>query len=225
MAALITVIALVTRYSITKYNKDEAWGQEDAPVILEYLIIGITVIVVAVPEGLPLAVTLCLAFSVGKMRAENNLVRHLAACETMGGANNICSDKTGTLTENQMTVVKAYVNPNYFEKEFQPSDVNFRNVKDEIVEGICINSDGHLQDVEGQVKKEQIGNRTDCALLGFAEVFGVDYKNVRTGLEPKILKQLPFSSKTKKMTTVIENEGKVIVHSKGAAEIMLAACT
>lgn len=144
VAALITVIALVTRYSLNKNSKDEEWSENDAPIILEYLIIGITVIVVAVPEGLPLAVTLCLAFSVGKMRAENNLVRHLAACETMGGANNICSDKTGTLTENQMTVVKAYVSPNSIEAEFNPSDPNLANIKDLLVQGICINSDGHL---------------------------------------------------------------------------------
>lgn len=123
--AVITVIALVVRYSLHKANLGESWGENDAPRILEYLIIGITVIVVAVPEGLPLAVTLCLAFSVGKMRAENNLVRHLAACETMGGATNICSDKTGTLTENQMTVVKAYIQDKEFNKEFNPSDTDW----------------------------------------------------------------------------------------------------
>lgn len=78
------------------------------------------------------------------MRAENNLVRHLAACETMGGANNICSDKTGTLTENQMTVVKAYVSPNIFEAEFNPADPELQKVKDQLVQGICVNSDGHL---------------------------------------------------------------------------------
>lgn len=75
------------------------------------------------------------------------------------------------------------------------------------------------------VNKEQIGNRTDCALLGFAEVFGIEYKQVRTSLEAKILKQLPFSSKTKKMTTVVNHNNKVTVHSKGAAEIMLDSCT
>ena len=94
----------------------ETWdGERHIPMCMDFLIIGITVIVVAVPEGLPLAVTLCLAFSVGKMRKENNLVRHLDACETMGGADNICSDKTGTLTENKMTVVEVWIpKENYY---------------------------------------------------------------------------------------------------------------
>jgi P-type E1-E2 ATPase len=90
-----------------------------------FLIIGITIVVVAVPEGLPLAVTLCLAFSVGKMREENNLVRHLDACEIMGGADNICSDKTGTLTENKMTVVRLLVSSSsgHYNK-YERSDLN-----------------------------------------------------------------------------------------------------
>ena len=84
--------------------------------ILNFFIVGVIVVVVAVPEGLPLAVTIALAYSVGKMKDENNLVRFLSACETMGGANNICSDKTGTLTENKMTVVSLYTEENDFSK-------------------------------------------------------------------------------------------------------------
>ena len=109
--AICTVIVLIVRYCIEEY------GQKKQPLstdifnhLIRFLITGITVLVVAVPEGLPLAVTISLAYAVKKMMKDNNLVRHLDACETMGNATAICSDKTGTLTTNRMTVVKCYVN-------------------------------------------------------------------------------------------------------------------
>ena len=109
--------------------------------VLSFFIISVTVIVVAVPEGLPLAVTIALAYSVGKMKDENNLVRYLAACETMGGANNICSDKTGTLTQNKMSVTNLFIE----ESEMIQIDAKSisSQVKDLLCEGICLNSTAH----------------------------------------------------------------------------------
>lgn len=117
------------RFALSLHEDGKPFEAEHIPIIMEFLIIGITVVVVAVPEGLPLAVTLCLAFSVEKMRKENNLVRHLAACETMGGADNICSDKTGTLTENKMTVVETYLHDKNLSYPYNQS-TDFNNVKD-----------------------------------------------------------------------------------------------
>lgn len=109
--------------------------------ILNFFIVSVTIIVVAVPEGLPLAVTIALAYSVGKMKDEKNLVRYLSACETMGGANNICSDKTGTLTENKMAVTNLYIE----DKDFNILDTKLikSSTLSLLCEGICLNSMAH----------------------------------------------------------------------------------
>ena len=104
ISAIFIVIVLIIRFVIMKEVKDLSWSGKDAVKILDFFIIGVTVIVVAIPEGLPLSVTLSLAFSVKRMLEDQNLVRRMQACETMGGANNICSDKTGTLTMNKMVL-------------------------------------------------------------------------------------------------------------------------
>ena len=110
VCALFTVIALTIHLLVDAFAMGEGWDTTQWKALVDAIIIGVTIVVVAVPEGLPLAVTISLAYSVGKMRNENNLVRHLHACESMGCANVICSDKTGTLTENRMTVVAMYHN-------------------------------------------------------------------------------------------------------------------
>ena len=111
LIAILTVIVLIVRYCLQEY----VFGDTKLSIaiftpLIKFLITGITVLVVAVPEGLPLAVTISLAYAVKKMMTDNNLVRHLDACETMGNATAICSDKTGTLTTNRMTVVQCYLN-------------------------------------------------------------------------------------------------------------------
>ena len=134
--------------------------------VIEYFIIAVSIVVVAVPEGLPLSVTIALAYSVGKMKEENNLVRYLQACETMGGADNICSDKTGTLTKNLMTVTKMYV-------EQGIHDVIEKTIMSESTLrlfslGVCNNSNANPKFVSerGQpLRIEQNGNKTECALL------------------------------------------------------------
>jgi Ca2+ transporting ATPase len=124
-AALLTFICLVVRYCITTYMiKKEDPSGVDIDYFISFLIQAITVVVVSVPEGLPLAVTLALAYAVRKMMTDNNLVRHLDACETMGNASTICSDKTGTLTTNRMTVVQSYVNGRHSEQLPNKEQVN-----------------------------------------------------------------------------------------------------
>jgi Ca2+ transporting ATPase len=129
--------------------------------LVDAFIISVSIIVVAVPEGLPLSVTIALAYSVGKMKQDNNLVRYLQACETMGGADNICSDKTGTLTMNRMTVTKFFLLEDTITN---PDKSNFNEkVAERFSHGVCINSSANPKFNDGQI--EQIGNKTDCALL------------------------------------------------------------
>ena len=166
-AAALTFLALVIHMI---YNIFEGtlvfWSIETATDLINYLLLAVTIIVVAVPEGLPLAVTLSLAYSVNKMKDENNFVRHLEACETMGGANNICSDKTGTLTQNIMTVTNMYIeDQEFYYKSFDPKSLDATTFQN-LVEGICINSEANPIRTE-QGTMEHRGDRTECAFYFF----------------------------------------------------------
>jgi len=168
--------------------------------VIEYFIIAVSIVVVAVPEGLPLSVTIALAYSVGKMKEENNLVRYLQACETMGGADNICSDKTGTLTKNLMTVTRMFTEQNIHET------IAREIMSDETAKlfclGVCNNSSANPKFVQerGQpLRIDQIGNKTECALLEVAYRMGYDYEKFRN--RDRIKKTFPFSSERKKMAT------------------------
>lgn len=179
---------------------------------------------VAVPEGLPLAVTIALAYSVGKMKEENNLVRFLQACETMGGADNICSDKTGTLTMNKMTVTRMFVQERTVDniaKGFIPP-----TIAEMFSIGVALNSSANpiIEENNGVLRVDQIGNKTDCALLEVAHILGYDYRDVRKKNEPNIIKVVPFSSETKTMSTVVNYKGRVHVFSKGAPDFLLKNC-
>lgn len=140
-AALITILVLTVRFSIEEYAvAGRGWdNSKDFSQILHFVIIGITVLVVAIPEGLPLAVTIALAFSVKKMLKDSNLVRHLHACETMGNATSICSDKTGTLTTNRMTVVESYFAGVHYDVTPKSEDIP-SNLLDMLKNCIAINS-------------------------------------------------------------------------------------
>ena len=195
--------------------------------IINYFMIAITIIVVAVPEGLPLAVTISLAYSVSKMKDENNLVRQLQSCEIMGGANNICSDKTGTLTQNKMEVSQLYfLNGNYstndFNIDFINSDNNF-NVN-LLCQSIAVNSEADPIFDQENDKFIQLGNVTECALIELAWKLGINYKEIRK--TEKIAKIIPFSSNRKKMTTIIKrkSDGKFVCFTKGASELILEKC-
>ncbi|KAM7054952.1 plasma membrane calcium-transporting ATPase 4 isoform 1-T4 [Molossus nigricans] len=229
----ITVLILILYFVIDNFViKRRPWLAECTPIYIQYFvkffIIGITVLVVAVPEGLPLAVTISLAYSVKKMMKDNNLVRHLDACETMGNATAICSDKTGTLTMNRMTVVQAFVGDTHYHQIPSP-DTFVPKVLDLIVNGISINSAYTSKilppEKEGGLPR-QVGNKTECALLGFVSDLKQDYHAVRSEVpEEKLYKVYTFNSVRKSMSTVIQNPGGGFrMYSKGASEIILRKC-
>ncbi|XP_040830503.1 plasma membrane calcium-transporting ATPase 3 isoform X1 [Ochotona curzoniae] len=230
----ITVIILVLYFVIETFVVDgRVWLAECTPVYVQYFvkffIIGVTVLVVAVPEGLPLAVTISLAYSVKKMMKDNNLVRHLDACETMGNATAICSDKTGTLTTNRMTVVQAYLGDTHYREVPSPSAVTSK-ILDLLVHAISINSAYTTKilppEKEGALPR-QVGNKTECALLGFVLDLQRDFQPVREQIpEDKLYKVYTFNSVRKSMSTVIRMpDGTFRLFSKGASEIMLRKCT
>ncbi|KAM9856168.1 plasma membrane calcium-transporting ATPase 3b isoform 1-T1 [Aulostomus maculatus] len=230
----ITVIILVLYFVIDAFVVEgRVWVTECTPVYIQYFvkffIIGVTVLVVAVPEGLPLAVTISLAYSVKKMMKDNNLVRHLDACETMGNATAICSDKTGTLTTNRMTVVQAYVGDVHHRVIPDPGQINPRTLN-LLVNAIAINSAYTSKilppDVEGGLAK-QVGNKTECGLLGFVLDLQQDYAPVREQIpEERLYKVYTFNSVRKSMSTVIKlPDGSFRLYSKGASEIMLKKCS
>ncbi|XP_059136770.1 plasma membrane calcium-transporting ATPase 4 isoform X3 [Peromyscus eremicus] len=232
MSAL-TVVILILYFVVENFViQRRSWLPECTPVYIQYFvkffIIGVTVLVVAVPEGLPLAVTISLAYSVKKMMKDNNLVRHLDACETMGNATAICSDKTGTLTMNRMTVVQAYVGGTHY-RQIPSPDIFPPKVLDLIVNGISINSAYTSKilppEKEGGLPR-QVGNKTECALLGFVTDLKQDYQAVRNEVpEEKLFKVYTFNSVRKSMSTVIRKPGGGFrMFSKGASEIMLRRC-
>ncbi|XP_029098401.1 plasma membrane calcium-transporting ATPase 2 isoform X2 [Monodon monoceros] len=229
----ITVIILVLYFTVDTFVVNQKpWLPECTPIYVQYFvkffIIGVTVLVVAVPEGLPLAVTISLAYSVKKMMKDNNLVRHLDACETMGNATAICSDKTGTLTTNRMTVVQVYVGDVHYKEVPDPSSINAKTME-LLVSAIAINSAYTTKilppEKEGALPK-QVGNKTECGLLGFVLDLKQDYESVRSQMpEEKLYKVYTFNSVRKSMSTVIKLPDESFrMYSKGASEIVLKKC-
>ncbi len=202
--AAAIVIGRVALYFINMQGFD--WIQFLA-YLLQTLMVAVTLVVVAVPEGLPMAVTLSLAYSMRRMLKTNNLVRKMHACETMGATTVICTDKTGTLTENQMQVYKT----NFF-----------GNPSDEVLyEGIAVNSTAQL-DLSGE-KPQVLGNPTEGALLLWLRERGVDYTGLRDGVIR--IEELPFSTERKYMASVVKSaSGKRILYVKGAPEIIFGMC-
>jgi len=232
--SFVTVLILFIRFSIDEfYTRESEWNWSFLSFYVNFIIIGVTVLVVAVPEGLPLAVTLSLAYSVKKMMSDNNLVRHLDACETMGNATTICSDKTGTLTTNRMTVVQAYI----CAKHYQPGRADLpkihdlaANVRVLVTQGISVNS-SYSSDVQPPEQSgglpTQIGNKTECALLGFVMDLGVDYQKMRRDMpDTRFKKVYTFNSARKSMSTIIPlDTGGFRVYTKGASEIVMKKCS
>ena len=181
---------------------------------LTYFMIAVAVIVVAVPEGLALSVTLSLAYSIQKMTKQNNLVRRMHACETIGATTVICSDKTGTLTENKMQV------SDFQFPSFENSTLNAENI---IVEAICANTTANLEHRKEGVSTP-LGDHTEASLLLWLELNNIDYIDKREDFE--VISQLTFSSDRKYMATlgVSPTIGEKILHIKGAPEILLVSC-
>ncbi|VDK56176.1 unnamed protein product [Gongylonema pulchrum] len=190
-----TVIILIVRHCITHYAiKHESFKPSDIAYFVNFIIVGVTVLVIAVPEGLPLAITLSLTYSVKKMMKDNNLVRHLDACETMGNATAICSDKTGTLTTNRMTAVQSFINGQFYKYVPKFEELN-EKTRDLLIEGIAVNSGYNSQVVDpDQPGKQriQLGNKTECALLGFVRDLGQSYEIIRKDHPEESLVKVDF---------------------------------
>ncbi|KAJ3275572.1 Calcium-transporting ATPase 10, plasma membrane-type [Terramyces sp. JEL0728] len=205
--------------------------------IVEDFVIAITVIVVAVPEGLPLAVTLALSLSMFKMMRDNCFVRHLDASETMGQATTVCTDKTGTLTYNRMSVVRIMVGDRIYkgegsgDKDAMPfSPKTFPNeIRSVLTDGICINSNCFIKNEElldePGVLPIFVGSATEGALLVFSRKIGINYKNVRHKLKVVENGVWSFSADKKRMSTLIEHDKHYRLFTKGASEIILSLCT
>lgn len=182
-----------------------AWGGKDyfymAEIVLKYFMMAVTMIVMAVPEGLPMAITLSLALNMRRMLKSNNLVRKLHACETMGAVTVICTDKTGTLTQNKMQVSAL---------ELKQGDEALLDT------AIALNSTAELND------GKPIGNPTESALLLWLDTQGKDYEELRK--QVNVLKQLPFSTERKMMATLAEVDGETYLFVKGAPEIVMKKC-
>lgn len=187
---------------------DTFWSLKFGAYLLQSIMIAVTLVVVSVPEGLPMAVTLSLAYSMRRMLQTNNLVRKLHACETMGATTVICTDKTGTLTQNQMQVADAGFMPGI------PEEI--------ICEGIAVNSTATL-DLSG-AKPKALGNPTEGALLLWLHGKGKDYAAIRAAA--RVADELPFNTERKYMATVVESpaSGKRMLYVKGAPEIVLGLC-
>ncbi|KAF7043817.1 hypothetical protein CFC21_053128 [Triticum aestivum] len=227
--AVLTFVVLSQELIGQKYHDELllSWSGDDVLEILNHFAVAVTIVVVAVPEGLPLAVTLSLAYAMEKMMNDKALVRQLAACETMGSATVICSDKTGTLTSNRMTVVKACICGNTVEvcDPLIPSSLSSELPEvavETLLESILTNTGGEVV-VDQNGKQDIIGTPTETALLEFALSLGGNYKQKRQ--ETKIVKVEPFNSVKKRMTVILELPGGGYrAHCKGATEIVLAAC-
>ena len=182
-----------------------AWGGKDyfymAEIVLNYFMMAVTLIVMAVPEGLPMAITLSLALNMRRMLKSNNLVRKLHACETMGAVTVICTDKTGTLTQNKMQVSAL---------ELKQGDEALLDT------AIALNSTAELND------GKPIGNPTESALLLWLDAQGKNYEELRK--QVIVLKQLPFSTERKMMATLAEVDGDTYLFVKGAPEIVMKKC-
>ncbi|KHG00205.1 Calcium-transporting ATPase 2, plasma membrane-type -like protein [Gossypium arboreum] len=203
-----------------------SWSGDEALKLLEFFAVAVTIVVVAVPEGLPLAVTLSLAFAMKKMMNDKALVRHLAACETMGSATGICSDKTGTLTTNRMTVVKSCICMNVKEinstnKASFCSEIHESAIK-LLLQSIFMNTGGEIV-TSKDGRREILGTPTETALLEFGLSLGGDPQTERQ--QSKTVKVEPFNSTKKRMGVVLELPGGGLrAHTKGASEIVLAGC-
>ncbi|CAK4679236.1 hypothetical protein LEN26_013826 [Aphanomyces euteiches] len=223
--AVIVFLAMTIRFSVETFgNGKTEWKKEYATEYLHFFITAVTVLVVAIPEGLPLAVTISLAFSVKKMLLDNNLVRHLDACETMGSATTICSDKTGTLTTNRMTVMQCWLGGKEYSAAAQLQGEISDSLKEAFSHGVCLNSTAEIlpPKVPGQ-PFEHTGNKTECALLTFCKDLGIDYSSVRK--THPVAHMLTFSSKKKRMSVVAARGVNCRVYCKGATEVVLGLCS
>ena len=232
VAAIATFLALVVRtftdHGLSPSKKELSHG------FIGAFILAVTIVVVAIPEGLPLAVTISLAYSTKKMYNDKCSIRQLAACETMGNATTICSDKTGTLTENRMTVVEGW----FGNKEVGTADILKESegwishpLKLSIVENASINRTAYLVMTNEKGEKLEspliIGNKTEGALINLIRSWGEDYERVKTAFYKEGTDKIfPFDSTKKRSTAIVfRADGTVRLYCKGATEVLLSDCS
>jgi len=235
MATMIGKIGLVFAIATFIALIVSIWARHNGENVIENIInafiIAVTIVVVAIPEGLPLAVTIALAYSTQKIQADNCLIRVLAACETMGNATNICSDKTGTLTENRMTVVEGFFGDTVYNQDEFARGTMSENVRKLIVEHVSINRNAYLvyKDKDGKSLDRPliIGNKTEGALILMIKQWGFDYEQVRSEIFNETTDRVfSFNSAKKRSTCVnFRNDGTVRLFCKGASEWVLKDCT
>ncbi|GFP84283.1 putative calcium-transporting ATPase 11 plasma membrane-type [Phtheirospermum japonicum] len=228
--AVLTFVVLTVRLIAVKYIHGHIadWSMSDVMDFLNFFAIAVTILVVAVPEGLPLAVTLSLAFAMKKLMNDRALVRHLSACETMGSASSICTDKTGTLTTNHMVVTKIWICGEEKKVENNNKPENLlnslisENVTEILMRSLFLNTGAEV--VKGKYgKKEVLGSPTETALLEFGLQFQRDFDSQRQ--ENKLIKVEPFNSVKKKMSVLVALPGGGLrAYVKGGSEIVVGMC-
>lgn len=216
--ALLTLIVLLIRWGID-ISKD-GWSNNKVNILVGHIMVGITIFICAVPEGLPLSVTLSLAFSMKSMVRDNCFVRQLSACETMGGITTICSDKTGTLTQNEMTVVKFVMNKTMYDDIPKTNE----NVKKLLCEAIACNTSSYWQAGTADKPGKFIGQSSECALLKMIYLhYEADYKRLREANPICVLHE--FNSTRKRMSTIVRYGSKFRIFAKGAPDYMISRCS
>lgn len=227
--AVLTFLVLTVRFLVEKWRLNELaiWNSSDALTLLNYFATAVTIIVVAVPEGLPLAVTMSLAFAMKKLMSDHALVRHLSACETMGSATCICTDKTGTLTTNHMVVSKTWICGRIREVDANNGSDGLdssisKTVLNILLQGIFNNTGSDVsRNKEGKISI--LGTPTETAILEFGLLLGGDFDEQRR--ECKLLKMEPFNSEKKRMSVLVGlPDGMHRAFCKGASEIILEMC-
>jgi Ca2+-transporting ATPase len=235
VAAAAIFLALLVRGLFLTEPREVYWPADWADALavgrnlLDYFMYMVIIVVVAVPEGLPMSVTVSLALAMQKMTRANALVRQLVACETIGSATVICSDKTGTLTQNKMQVVRSAWGGRVYDRGTPDWDLpagylvgNWTGKPlDWFVLNAAVNSTAHLEEKEGEL--HPVGNSTEGALLRLLHEAGMEYRKLRLQFEP--LYQIHFSSERKRMTTVVRQGGRLVALVKGAPEWLLEQCT
>ncbi|CBK24619.2 uncharacterized protein [Blastocystis hominis] len=250
--AVVTVVVMIVLHVVTFLtgNGTSTWDASNWEFIVTAFTTGVAILVLAIPEGLPLSVTIALAYSVKRMMTDNNLVRHLSACETMGGANTICSDKTGTLTQNQMTVVQGWVyneeNQTALLSELKTGSTEEYNAfiancakisesaKQLLMDNAMLNNESYITTTD-EGKERGVGSALDIALLRWGKLLDVDYHAVRekypllnaesaadaTG----IVRRFPFHSNRKRASVLVRlANGKYRLYVKGAPEMVIRLC-
>ena len=216
--AIFFIKDVVLVYDFASFHTFEQWLPA-LKATLQYFMMAVTLIVVAVPEGLPMSVTLSLALNMRRMLSTNNLVRKMHACETMGAITVICTDKTGTLTQNLMQVYE----PNFYGLK-DGKKIGEDDLSKLVMEGISANSTAFLEETTPEEKPKGVGNPTEVALLLWLNSQQRNYLELREGV--KVLDQLTFSTERKFMATLVHSPliGKKILYVKGAPEIVLGKC-